>query len=37
MTPLLVVAGALVGAPLRLLADRVAVARRGRGHAGWAR
>ena len=30
MTPLLVVAGALVGAPLRLLADRVAVARRGR-------
>ena len=30
MTPLLVVAGALIGAPLRLLADRVAVARRGR-------
>ena len=30
MTPLLVVAGALLGAPLRLLADRVAVARRGR-------
>lgn len=30
MTPLLVVLGALVGAPLRLLADRVAVARRGR-------
>lgn len=30
MTPLLVMAGALVGAPLRLLADRVAVARRGR-------
>ena len=30
MTPLLVVAGALAGAPLRLLADRVAVARRGR-------
>ena len=30
MTPLLVAAGALVGAPLRLLADRVAVARRGR-------
>ena len=30
MTPLLVVAGALVGAPLRLLADRIAVARRGR-------
>jgi CrcB protein len=30
VTPLLVVAGALVGAPLRLLADRVAVARRGR-------
>ena len=29
MTPLLVVAGALVGAPLRLLADRIAVARRG--------
>lgn len=31
MTALLVVLGALVGAPLRLLADRVAVARRGRG------
>ena len=31
MTPLLVVAGALVGAPLRLLADRVAAARRGHG------
>ncbi len=31
MTALLVVAGALVGAPLRLLADRVATARRGRG------
>ena len=31
MTALLVIAGALVGAPLRLLADRVAVARRGRG------
>jgi CrcB protein len=30
MTPLLVMAGALAGAPLRLLADRVAVARRGR-------
>jgi CrcB protein len=30
VTPLLVVAGALVGAPLRLLADRIAVARRGR-------
>ena len=30
MTPLLVVAGALAGAPLRLLADRIAVARRGR-------
>ena len=30
MTSLLVVAGALVGAPLRLLADRIAVARRGR-------
>ena len=30
MTPLLVIAGALAGAPLRLLADRVAVARRGR-------
>jgi CrcB protein len=31
VTALLVIAGALVGAPLRLLADRVAVARRGRG------
>lgn len=31
MTPLLVIAGALVGAPLRLLAERVAVARRGAG------
>jgi CrcB protein len=31
VTPLLVVAGALLGAPLRLLADRVAVARRGHG------
>ncbi len=31
MTALLVVAGALVGAPLRLLADRVAARRRGRG------
>jgi fluoride exporter len=30
VTPLLVVAGAVVGAPLRLLADRIAVARRGR-------
>ena len=30
MTPLLVVVGAVVGAPLRLLADRIAVARRGR-------
>ena len=30
MTPLLVMAGALAGAPLRLLADRIAVARRGR-------
>ena len=30
MTPLLVVAGALVGAPLRLFVDRFAVARRGR-------
>jgi CrcB protein len=30
LTPLLVMAGALAGAPLRLLADRVAVARRGR-------
>jgi fluoride exporter len=30
VTALLVVAGALVGAPLRLLADRIAVARRGR-------
>lgn len=31
MTPLLVVAGAMLGAPLRLFADRLAVARRGRG------
>ncbi|MGY1640427.1 fluoride efflux transporter FluC [Geodermatophilus sp. SYSU D00703] len=31
MTALLVAAGALVGAPLRLLAERVAVTRRGRG------
>ena len=31
MTPLLVVLGAVVGAPLRLLADRVATARRGPG------
>ncbi|TKJ22831.1 CrcB family protein [Blastococcus sp. CCUG 61487] len=31
MTPLLVVLGAVVGAPLRLLAERVAVARRGPG------
>ena len=31
MTPLLVVLGALVGAPLRLLADRVAAARWGPG------
>ncbi|MCF6743359.1 CrcB family protein [Blastococcus sp. KM273128] len=31
MTPWLVVAGALVGAPLRLLAERIAVARRGQG------
>jgi fluoride exporter len=31
VTALLVVAGALVGAPLRLLAERVAVGRRGRG------
>ncbi len=31
MTALLVVLGALVGAPLRLLADRVAVRYRGRG------
>lgn len=31
MTPLLVALGALAGAPLRLLADRVAVARRGPG------
>jgi fluoride exporter len=31
VTPLLVVLGALVGAPLRLLAERVAVARRGPG------
>ena len=31
MTALLVVVGALVGAPLRLVADRVAARRRGRG------
>ncbi|HYH25893.1 MAG TPA: CrcB family protein [Blastococcus sp.] len=31
MTALLVVAGAVLGAPLRLLAERVAVARRGSG------
>ena len=31
MTALLVMAGALAGAPLRLLADRVAAARRGHG------
>src|SRR3954452_7046207 len=31
VTPLLVVAGALVGAPLRLLADRIAIARWGAG------
>ncbi|SDY37925.1 CrcB protein [Modestobacter sp. DSM 44400] len=31
MTPLLVALGALAGAPLRLLADRIAVARRGPG------
>jgi fluoride exporter len=31
VTALLVVVGALVGAPLRLLADRVAARRRGRG------
>ena len=31
MTPLLVVLGAMAGAPLRLLAERVAVARRGPG------
>jgi fluoride exporter len=31
VTALLVAAGALVGAPLRLLAERLAVARRGRG------
>ena len=31
MTPLWVALGALVGAPLRLFADRVAVARRGAG------
>ena len=31
MTVVLVVVGALVGAPLRLLADQVATARRGRG------
>ena len=31
MTAVLVIVGALVGAPLRLLADRIAVARRGPG------
>jgi fluoride exporter len=31
VTPLLVVLGAMAGAPLRLLAERVAVARRGPG------
>jgi CrcB protein len=31
VTPLLVVLGALVGAPLRLFADRLAVTRRGHG------
>jgi CrcB protein len=31
VTAVLVLAGALVGAPLRLLADRIAVARRGHG------
>jgi CrcB protein len=31
VTPLLVVVGALAGAPLRLLADRIAVGRRGHG------
>ena len=31
MTGLLVVAGALVGAPLRLLADRIAAGKRGHG------
>ena len=31
MTALMVALGALVGAPLRLLAERLAVARRGRG------
>ncbi len=31
MTPLLVVLGAMAGAPLRLLAERVAAARRGPG------
>lgn len=31
MTPLLVVVGAMAGAPLRLLAERVAAARRGPG------
>lgn len=31
MTPLLVVLGAVAGAPLRLLADRLAAARRGPG------
>ncbi|SOC52193.1 CrcB protein [Blastococcus aggregatus] len=31
MTPLLVIVGAMAGAPLRLLAERLAVARRGAG------
>ena len=31
MTPLFVVVGAMAGAPLRLLAERVAAARRGPG------
>ena len=31
MTPVLVIVGALLGAPLRLLADRVAAERRGHG------
>jgi CrcB protein len=31
VTAVLVIVGALVGAPLRLLADRIAVARRGHG------
>jgi fluoride exporter len=31
VTALLVVAGALIGAPVRLLADRIAARRRGRG------